>query len=358
MKYFKVIVSLMTIVCHVWTLSETEEKYFIETFQEFFEEPNEIMTPNKRGTEEDEESAALIATENFGDRENHYWTRKRGRERETTVVYDLVYPAYPPGNVFVQNSYQNRNKRQALKRFLKVDKSSSRMKREAGEEIVQNEGIESNDTKVVNDTVKEKPQEKVQNRTQHGTQGQNIWKQFNRRYPRCCNEEVELPFNDTFLTTKAQCIAANRKMLRKNNDTQGKSEDDSGLSNLFSCDRVNRWKTVVTCTIDCVAQKLGMINSDEIVLDVAKSVVRNNFAAQSWEEKVTDEIVEKCSKDIAKISNSTKIDNFGLQCSLKAAEFAYCVWRELFLICPLDKQQKTKQCDQLRNVLEKTNDKN
>ena len=163
-----------------------------------------------------------------------------------------------------------------------------------------------------------------------------------------------------------------RKSLRKNNDTEGKFDGDGGLYNMFSCDRINRWKTVVTCAIDCVAQKLAMvnskmlvfailinflsqINSDEIILDVAKLVVKNNFAVQRWEKNVTDDLVEKCSKDVANI-NSKKIDGFGLQCSSKAAEFAYCIWRELFLICPQDEQQKNRQCDKLRSVLEKVDD--
>lgn len=142
---------------------------------------------------------------------------------------------------------------------------------------------------------------------------------------------------------------------------------------MFSCDRVNRWKIVVTCTIDCVAQNLGMvniqpficlvidtfllqINSDGIInVDVAKRVILENFATRSWEQNVSDDLVEKCSKNIATIA-SKQVNGFGLECSSKAAEFAYCMWRELFLICPADKQQITKQCDQLRSVLEKVDD--
>ena len=175
MNYFLVFVVVIMTVQNVWTLSETEEKYFIEQLTDFFDEDSiEIVTPNKRNVETgEEENAALIAEAELTDRGHHYWTRKRGHDRETTVVYEVVYPSYPQENIFIQNSYQNRNKRQALKKFLNVDKSSSRAKREATDEIVPNRGIESNDTKVENSTIEVK--------SQNRTQGQIMRKQLSRK---------------------------------------------------------------------------------------------------------------------------------------------------------------------------------
>lgn len=91
----------------------------------------------------------------------------------------------------------------------------------------------------------------------------------------------------------------------------------------------------------------GVINAE-----VAKRVISENFAKQQWEQNVSDDLVEKCAKEV-KDSTSSPIDSFGFQCSSKAAEFAYCMWRELFLTCPADKQQTSKQCEKLRNVLMK-----
>lgn len=52
-------------------------------------------------------------------------------------------------------------------------------------------------------------------------------------------------------------------------------------------------------------------------------------------------------------SESKAVDAFGFHCNSKAAEFVYCMWRELFLICPADKQQNSKQCEKMRSVLKK-----
>lgn len=101
---------------------------------------------------------------------------------------------------------------------------------------------------------------------------------------------------------------------------------------------------------------LFQIDSNGVVnVDVASRIVNENFATQEWEQDASDVLVEKCAKEVAG-STSKPIDTFGLQCSSKAGEFVYCMWRELFLTCPADKQINTKQCDKLRSVLKRSND--
>lgn len=89
-----------------------------------------------------------------------------------------------------------------------------------------------------------------------------------------------------------------------------------------------------------------------INVDVAKRVVIENFARQQWEQDASNKLVEKCATEVTG-SSSKAVDAFGFQCSSKAAEFVYCMWRELFLTCPIDKQQKSMQCEKLRAVLTK-----
>lgn len=80
-----------------------------------------------------------------------------------------------------------------------------------------------------------------------------------------------------------------------------------------------------------------------------------NFAKQEWEKKTSDELVEQCAKGTME-SDSKPVDAFGFQCSSKAMEFAYCMWRELFLTCPVDKQRCTKRCEKMRKILKKNNE--
>lgn len=89
--------------------------------------------------------------------------------------------------------------------------------------------------------------------------------------------------------------------------------------------------------------------------NVAKRVVRENFIVQEWEQDASDDLVEKCSKEV-KESTSKPVNAFGFQCNSKPAEFVYCMWRELFLICPSEKQVRTMQCEKLRKVLKKFSD--
>ena len=80
-----------------------------------------------------------------------------------------------------------------------------------------------------------------------------------------------------------------------------------------------------------------------------------NFATAEWEKEISEKLVERCAENISN-NVSKPVDAFGFQCSSTAGEFVYCMWRELFLSCPRDKQLNTKRCDKLRKVLDKYDD--
>jgi hypothetical protein len=84
---------------------------------------------------------------------------------------------------------------------------------------------------------------------------------------------------------------------------------------------------------------------------VAKKVVIENFAVEKWEKEAADGIVEKCVQKVNE-SKRENVDSMGVKCSIKTAEFGYCIWKNLFLICPADKQTKNKRCEELRKSLE------
>lgn len=81
----------------------------------------------------------------------------------------------------------------------------------------------------------------------------------------------------------------------------------------------------------------------------------NNYLKQEWAKNESDKLVDMCAKATME-SASQPVDAFGFQCSSKAAVFVYCMWRELFLLCPIDKQQNTKRCSKMREVLKKFDD--
>lgn len=85
-------------------------------------------------------------------------------------------------------------------------------------------------------------------------------------------------------------------------------------------------------------------------VEVAKRVIKDNYAVQRWEQEASDRLVEQCTSDVAANSRQP-INYFGFICNAKAAELAYCMWRAFFLTCPVDSQEPLMQCMKLRTVL-------
>lgn len=78
---------------------------------------------------------------------------------------------------------------------------------------------------------------------------------------KCCEfDSNATDSTEMMATAKNQCLTETRKNRQKNNASDDDViQGDGGLYNMFSCDRINQWKTLVTCTIDCMAKKLGVV---------------------------------------------------------------------------------------------------
>jgi hypothetical protein len=92
---------------------------------------------------------------------------------------------------------------------------------------------------------------------------------------RCCNKENDLIINQTLTAAKEECMIESRKVMRKSTAGDAGEENfegDGGLYNMFSCERTKRWKTMVTCTIDCVSQKVGMVRNWFVLITSVKII--------------------------------------------------------------------------------------
>lgn len=67
--------------------------------------------------------------------------------------------------------------------------------------------------------------------------------------------------NENLQKIKTQCTHDIKKSIRKNNTDSSATDDYGGVYSLFSCDRLNRWKAMITCTINCMGEKLGMVSA-------------------------------------------------------------------------------------------------
>lgn len=79
----------------------------------------------------------------------------------------------------------------------------------------------------------------------------------------------------------------------------------------------------------------------------------DSFTKHEWEKKIADDLVVTCTKSTME-SSSKPVDALGFQCSSKAGEFIYCMWRELFLACPSENEMKSKRCENTRRFLQKS----
>lgn len=91
-------------------------------------------------------------------------------------------------------------------------------------------------------------------------------------------------------------------------------------------------------------------SEDNVDVEVAKKVAKSNFAQEKWEQAASDSLVDKCVDEI-NTNDRHPVNAFGYECSSKAAELVFCMWREFFLTCPADKQRKNRSCQKLRGVL-------
>lgn len=79
---------------------------------------------------------------------------------------------------------------------------------------------------------------------------------------KCCAHENEIGnFNQTLLPLKNQCQKDIRKMMKDNINPSsfGNIENEDAVLKVSACDQTIRMKTLMFCTMDCVAQKLGMV---------------------------------------------------------------------------------------------------
>lgn len=145
-KIFSVILSLQI----VWTLTAIEDKFLTHQLMEYFDEESAEMngeviaaSNQKRAAAQsssgEERFASLFSPVNLTSRANHYWTRKRGRDSTIPpqTVWEIYYTLYPTQRSlsnFISDKSSLRKKREAIVKLLKLNKVSSRAKRELEKE--------------------------------------------------------------------------------------------------------------------------------------------------------------------------------------------------------------------------------
>jgi hypothetical protein len=173
-----------------------------------------------------------------------------------------------------------------------------------------------------------------------GGRGPEGWKDKS-----CCEDKL---FNETFHEgmhkIKMECFEETRKA----------SGTENSPPDAFHCGGMGRAKKEFACVMLCVAKKQNIIDdNDEIMEDEAKTFLKTEALAPEWAKEKSDDIVDKCAKEAIKMdekpkSNEIDDDEKTPKCRKTALKFAHCIFRELSMECPAEKQKDSKMCNMMR----------
>lgn len=156
------------------TLTAIEDKYLTNQLLEYFDDDyseskgDVIAVSNQKRSADptvdfEERFASLFSSFNLTSRANHYWTRKRGRERTTPpqMIWEIYYTLYPtqkPSVTVIIDEDESRKKRETMIKFLSINKISSRVKREVESDDENIEEVEKGENETLNVTEKNENQ--------------------------------------------------------------------------------------------------------------------------------------------------------------------------------------------------------
>ena len=106
----------------------------------------------------------------------------------------------------------------------------------------------------------------------------------------------------------------------------------------------------VICAMECVGRKKEVVNEDGTLIEPKlMEFVKSNFAADDWQQPLLAGHIETCVKEAKE--KAAKMPREAGQCSSETSNFGYCMWRQMALACPKDKQVASKRCDRIREKL-------
>lgn len=65
--------------------------------------------------------------------------------------------------------------------------------------------------------------------------------------------------NQSLKLARIECVEETRRRRTNGNSSEGLVDGDSELFNKFLWNQTERWKSFVMCSLDCIAQKVGMV---------------------------------------------------------------------------------------------------
>ncbi|XP_063695604.1 uncharacterized protein LOC134827008 [Culicoides brevitarsis] len=179
------------------------------------------------------------------------------------------------------------------------------------------------------------------------------------RHNRCCNDGFEK--SEEMKALKKECFGEMKKhrKSRKEGDVADNMKDDSTLD-VFSCEKVEKNKNNVVCAMECVAKKQGTLTDEGIPdVDKLKEIMKKQYKEDAWQLKHIDDFVDSCLAEVAakmvmqKMNATTTMTNEQSKCNAGPSIMAHCLWRKIVLNCPEELQDKSQQCQNMREKEQK-----
>ncbi|EDS42865.1 odorant-binding protein [Culex quinquefasciatus] len=159
---------------------------------------------------------------------------------------------------------------------------------------------------------------------------------------KCCND-ANTDNLDKIRDLKKQCFSEQKT---KERSARGMIDP----VDMFNCEKMNKTKQDLICAIECVGRKKSILDKDGNLLEATKLVpfVKENFAADPWQEPLVEGFVDTCLKEVAE-KMAAKTEEF--RCNPASSHFGYCMWRQTTMACPKEKQEQSKKCEKIREKL-------
>lgn len=95
-------------------------------------------------------------------------------------------------------------------------------------------------------------------------------------------------------------------------------------------------------------------------IDKIKSVISRQFKEDAWQQKVINDVIDECMAVVAakiilepQLQKSTSNSTIIPKCNPGPSIMAYCMWKQLLIRCPVELQDKTPQCQRIREKAQK-----
>ncbi|KAJ8920820.1 hypothetical protein NQ315_015610 [Exocentrus adspersus] len=158
-----------------------------------------------------------------------------------------------------------------------------------------------------------------------------------RRQHACCAADLMKKIHGEDADLKRECFK----------ETAGKDKLEKG--DPFSCKELERRKERITCVMQCVGQKMGILDSQgDPKEEEFESSLKESFSSEPWLASSQDKVISTCL-DEGRNATANRDAADTTTCNPAGVKIAHCLYREIQLNCPAEQIKDEKACSRIRD---------